>query len=248
MWTETTSGLRRALTAAACAGLGLAAAAGSAGAQEEDGAVPRPRVPAGVRLAVLPVQAVAPAPSGAWPGGASSRSDARDRMNAELDFALSSSRDASSWSGPRALTRLVERNPMIDADPHRLAVGRLADVDPGEGQLREPLHRQLRRLSALADVRIAVIPLRLTWRPPEQVEESGGEDGEGGEDEAGAAPPDSGRPSVAVPGRTVLEVAVVDTRAARMLWRGEVLAAPSEPDAPGSLATLASNLVRLLSP
>lgn len=248
MRTETATGLRRALTAAACAGLALGAFPPGAVAQEGAEGAPRPRVPAGVKLAVLPVQSVSPAPSGAWPGGASSRSDARDRMNAELDFALSSSRDAAAWSGPRALTRLVERNPMIDADPHRLAVGRLAGVEPGEQQLREPLHRQLRRLSALADVRIAVIPVRLTWLPPGELAGSDGEEGDGSGGEAGAASGDSAGPSPHAPGRTVLETVVVDTRAARVLWRGDVLAAPAPPGAPGSLASLASNLVRLLAP
>lgn len=223
---------RTALAGAACAGLALAAAAGGARAQQAT-----PRVPAGVKLAILPVQDVSPAPSGAWPGGASSRSDALDRINAELDFALSSSESAAGWPGPRELTRMVERNPMIDAHPHRLAVSRLAGVEPGEGRIGETLHRQLRRLSALAGVRMVAIPLRLAWRPPERG------DGEGGGAEAG----DADGPAAA-PGRPVLEVALVDTRAARVLWRGEVPGAAGPPGEPGALATLSANLVALLSP
>ena len=225
---------RAVLTGTACAGLALAAAAAGARAQQV-----APRVPAGVKLAILPVQDVTPAPSGAWPGGASSRDDALGRMNAELDFALASSEDAAGWMGPRRLTRLVERNPMLDVHPRRLAVGRLAEVKPGEGQLRATLHRQLRRLSALADVRIVAIPLRLAWRRP-------AEDGENGEEAPGAE--DAAGSSARGPGRTVLELALVDTRAARLLWRGEVLGAEGPPGEPGALASLASGVVELLSP
>lgn len=249
---ETGATRRRVLAGAVCAGLGLAAAAGGVRAQEA-----APRVPAGVRLAVLPVQQVAPAPSGAWPGGASSAANARGRMNAELDYAISSSEDAAGWAGPGALGRMVERNPMIDADPHRLAVDRLSEIEPGEGQLREPLHRQLRRLSALAQVRLAAIPVRLTWRPPEELGD--GEDGDGGDagggdeaDAGGGAPddtaPGAGEDAGAAEGRTVLELVVVDTRAARVLWRGEVRGRSAPPDEPGTLAKLASNLVGLLTP
>ncbi len=224
---------RTALAGATCAGIALAAAAGGASAQEV-----APRVPAGVELAILPVQDVSPAPSGAWPGGASSRADALDRMNAELDFALSSSENASGWPGPRELTRMVERNPMIDAHPHRLAVAQLAAVEPGEGRLGGTIHRQLRRLSALAGVRIVAIPLRLAWHPPGQAGEDGG-------DAAGA---DSAGASAEGPGRPVLELALVDTRTARLLWLGEVPGAAGPPGASGALATLAANLVGLLSP
>lgn len=224
---------RTALTLAVCAGVALAASAAGAAAQQVT-----PRVPAGVKLAILPVQDVAPAPSGAWPGGASSRADALDRINAELDFALASAEGVAGWPGPRELTRMVERNPMIDAHPHRLAVGRIDQVEPGEGRLRATLHRQLRRLSALADVRIVAIPLRLAWRVP-------GGDGEGGGEAAGA---EGAGGSATGPGRPVLELALVDTRAARVLWRGEVAGPEAPPGEPGALATLAADLVALLSP
>lgn len=210
----------------------MAAVGGRAQAQE-----PAPRVPAGVEVAVLPVQRVAPAPSGAWPGGAASRDEARGRMDAELDFALAASEATGGWPGPADLAEQVERNPTIDADPHRLAVGRLIDTDPEDAELRDPLHRQLRRLSALAGVRIAVIPLRLAWRPPEGTA--------GGGDTAAAG---AGRSDTAGAGRAVLELAIVDTRAARVLWRGEVRGAPGPPDEAGTLATLAADLVQLLSP
>lgn len=218
---------RGALGAATVACLGLMAAAGV----EAQDAVPR--VPAGVKIAVMPVQSVAPAPSGAWPGGAASGEEARRRMDAELAFALSSSGGAGEWPGPRELAAMVERNPTIDADPRRLAVGRLMDGGPEDGRLRDPLHRQLRRLSALADVRMTAIPLRLSWRAPEPTD--------GPADTAGPA----SRPA---PGRAVLELALVDTRSARILWRGEVRGAEGPPDEPGTLARLAGDLVRLLAP
>lgn len=221
---------REAIGTAGVVWLGLAAAVGAA---TQEGP---PLVPSGVPVALLPVQSVAPAPSGIWPGGASSSSEARRRMNAELDFALGSSEATRGWTGPRELARLVDRNPMIDVDPHRLAVDRLAAGDSPDEGLREPLHRQLRRLTALADVRLAAIPLRLAWRSPDAEAEG------------------SGKSDVAAPGergdsgRAVLELALVDTRAARVLWLGEIRADRAPPDAPGTMAALAEDLVRLLSP
>lgn len=219
--------VRTALGLAAC--LGLAAAAGRAEAQQERAV---PRVPAGLKVAVFPVQAVTPAPSGQWPGGADSRADAREKMNAELGFALASAEGARGWPGPSDLVRMIERNPTIDADPRRLALSGLSGVEAGRDKLRATLHRQLRRLSALANVRIVAIPLGLGWRKPEPP--------------ASADTAVSDRPDR--PGRTVLEVAMVDTRAARLLWRGELMAPPAAPDEPGSLATLASDFVRMLTP
>lgn len=219
--------------AAMCVLLALGTAA-EAAAQEEQVV---PRIPAGVKVAVVPVQGVVPLPSGAWPGGASSRADARSMMSSELTFALSESEAARRWAGPEALVRMLERNPTMGTDPRQLAVRSLATLESGEGRLPGPLHSQLRQISALAGVRLVVIPLALEWRSaeagtPEAADSAGAE-------ERGAAEH---------AGRAVLRLALVDTRAGLLLWRGELAGQPSQPDSPAALATLASGVVTTLVP
>lgn len=187
-------------------------------------------------MAVLPVQAVTPLPSGAWPGGATSRADARSRMDGEMTFALSESEAASRWTGPQDLVRMLERNPTVDTDPRQLAVRSLAGLEPGEDRIAEPLHSQLRRISALAGTRLVLVPLSLEWRAAAEADEPGADD----------AVPEGG--SGGTDGRAALRLALVDTRAGLLLWRGELTGQPSPPDSSAALATLASGLVRTLLP
>lgn len=205
-----------------------------------------PQIPAGVKVAVVPVQGVAPLPSGAWPGGARSRADTRSMMSSELTFALSESEAGRRWAGPEALVRMLERNPTMGTDPRRLAVRSLAALESGEDRIPGPLHSQLRQISALAGVRLVVIPLLLEWRPAEAADSAGAADLGAGRasDSTPAAAPEAGEPV----GRAVLRLALVDTRAGLLLWRGELAGQPASPESPAALATLASGVVATLVP
>lgn len=48
-------------------------------------------------------------------------------------------------------------------------------------------------------------------------------------------------------GRARLELALVDVRAGRLLWRGRVYGETARADAPRAVATLSQNLVRTLT-
>lgn len=213
------------------AGLALLAAPPAA-AQEQ-----RPMVGHGVPLLVLPVQAVSPTPGGMLPGGAGSPAEARSRASAEIDFAVSESEGTSSWVGPGKITERAEKNPLLKADPVRLPVTGLEQVEVGKGRVPDPLHGQVRGLVAVTEARLVLIPTRLSYRAaPDSTSGSSGEDGEG---EGERIPP---------PGWAVFEVTLLDSRAGRVLWRGEVHGSPAPAESSAAVATAAAGLVSYFAP
>lgn len=189
----------------------------------------------GVPVIVLPLQGARPVLSGAWPGGATSLQDLVDDFDAEVDFALSENRSTAEWVGPGAAVRRARRNPLLGVDPERLAyegLDRSSDKDL-KGTLYEPLHSQLRSLSALLGTRVVALPLRLEYVPADSV------------GPAGEAAVDSTGPAL---GHAELRVALIDTRLGQVMWRGWIPGPPSPADAPGLLAELAERLVGALSP
>lgn len=217
-------------TAVLVAALGVLAVAGAADAQEEERV---PRIPSGISLVVTPVQSVVPTASGGWPGGADTRQEALAAVNSEVDFAISEDPLAHKWTAPGEVVEQAGRNPMLEVDPEHLAYrGLLAERD--ESGLYEPLHSELRRLSALLDARLVAVPLRVWYAPADTVAagRDGGERAEGARREEG---------------RAVVRIAVVDTRAGRVLWTGDIASDPAAGDSPAALATLAANLVQTLT-
>lgn len=190
----------------------------------------------GVPLLILPVQSVSPAPSGMMPGGAASRSEARSRATAELAFAVSESEGTESWIGPSTITDRAEKNPLLDADPVRLPVTGLDRVEVGKGRVPDPLHGQLRGLAALTGARLVLIPTRLTY---EAAADSAGATEDGGEEASRRIPP---------PGRATFHVTLLDTRAGRVLWRGQVHGNAASAGSSAAVATAAANLVSTFSP
>lgn len=191
----------------------------------------------GVPLLVLPVQSVAPAPSGMMPGGAASRSEARSRATAELAFALSESEGTESWIGPSTIVERAEKNPLLDADPVRLPVTGLDRVEVGKGRVPDPLHGQLRGLAALTGARLVLIPTRLTYEAAADSASAPADDD--GEDASRRIPP---------PGRATFHVSLLDTRAGRVLWRGQVHGSAAPAESSAAVATAAANLVSYFSP
>lgn len=222
-----------AAVAVLAAAAGLTAAVGPVEAQDEERV---PRIPSGVTLVVTPVQSVAPAPSGAWPGGADSRREALAAVNSEMDFAISEEPLARAWTPPGEVVEQAGRNPMLKVDPQQLAYRGLLAEDDDRPELYEPLHGQLRKLTALLDARLVALPMRV-WYVEADTAAAGTEEAVGDGD---ARP--SGRR-----GRAVMQIAVVDTRAGRVLWRGIVGGDPAPVDSGAALGTLASNLVRTLA-
>lgn len=218
---------------------GLLAAASGVEAQDGERV---PRIPSGVTLVVTPVQSVAPARSGAWPGGADSRREALAAVNSEVDFAISEEPMARAWTPPGEVVEQAGRNPMLDVDPQQLAYRGLLATDEDRPELYEPLHGQLRKLTALLDARLVALPMRVWYVDADSAAAASGR-ADGGEE-------GEGRPAGAeggVQGRAVVRLAVVDTRAGRVLWRGVVGGDPAPADSGAALGTLASNLVRTLA-
>lgn len=213
----------------------LFAAAGAGRAQEKERV---PRIPSGVSLVVTPVQSVAPLPSGSWPGGADTRREALAAVNSEMDFAISEEPLARRWTPPAEVVEQVGRNPLLDVDPRHLAYrGLLAERD--EPRLYEPLHGQVRKLSALLDARLVAVPLRLWYAPADTAAA-----GEAGGDAGGRDRPAEASGGA---GRAVLRVAVVDARSGRVLWKGTIVGDPAPGGSSAALATLARNFVRTLA-
>ena len=221
---------RPAVPGAACLAVvaGLLATAGPLRAQEDR----IPRIPSGVPLVVTPVQAILPTASGGFPGGTSSRSAALDAVNAEVDFAVSEEPRANRWASPSSVVRAADRNPMLDVDPRQLS-SRGLTVDGGGRYLYEPLHGQLRSLAALLDARLVALPLVVWYRTAEEIE--------GEEEGSPAATEGTAR------GRAMMRVVLIDARAGKVLWKGEVGGDRAPADSPAALATLAAQLVKMLS-
>lgn len=199
--------------------------------QEADQEAP-PRLPAGVAVVFLPLQSAGRAPAGGWPGAEEGGEVVLDRFDDEVGFALRERRSTRAWVTPGRVADVARRNPMMDVDARALAFQGIRNQE--DDPLYEPLHGQLRSLTALLDARLVVLPFGLRYeRAP-----SG--------DEAASDRPEAD--PEASTGRPVLEVAIVDTRAGRLLWVGNVEGTPADPGASGMLTELADRLVRWLAP
>ncbi|WP_420633689.1 hypothetical protein [Candidatus Palauibacter sp.] len=220
--------MRRPLAAATV----VAVFGGAALAGQEAPSERLPTVPGGVPVVVLPVQSAIPAPGGAWVGGTGSGRGTIELLDAELAFAFGEEKGAGDWAlGPAIETRLA-RNPVIGVDPRRLAYHGLLEAPAPSRQLYEPLHTQLRQVAALFGARVAVLPLSVSYREPEQGESSAAR-------AAGV--------SVAT-GRAVLLVAVIDVRRSAVLWHGTIEGSAADAASPTALTTLALRVADQLAP
>lgn len=138
------TGLRTALLAGALAGLGLLAACGGAGrgGGVETGEASAPPAPnlMGARVMLVPAQAGEP-----------------EMLDAELAFWLTDRGTATDWVLPQALEAAVRRAPGsgLNLDAPRQVV----DVGGRDRRIADPLYGDLRRLGAITDATLALVPL-----------------------------------------------------------------------------------------
>ena len=196
----------------------------------------------GGNAVLLPVQSVRPLPSGAYPGGARSQRAAREAITAEFSFAFSEAEEgAGTWKLPADVIRVMGRNPTLHVDPEHLAYqGLIAKPkDLKRYQVYEPLHGQLRAISAMFDTRHLVLPLQVSYEP--FVPEAAGE-----EEQDAPPPPEPVHVETADPGapigRAVLVLALIDIRRSQVLWHGEVRGDPAPIDSSALFASLAARL------
>lgn len=218
-------------------------APGSLSAQDPD----MPRFPFGTPVVFVPVQSVVPLENGGWPGGASGEEDALRTMDAELEFVLAESRGGSDWALPSTVIRRVDRNPILRIDPTRLAYQGLLEKPVKRKQIYEPLHSELRSLSALFDTRYVVLPIALFVELDPQEVDSGDEQPEPAD--LGAAAGNPGDP----PGasgryRAHLLLAMIDIRMSSIVWWGEIVSDPGAEDSPALLASLAEHVAAQVAP
>jgi hypothetical protein len=184
--------------------------------------------PFGTPVVVLPVQSVEPSPDGSWPAHAATGEEALRAMDAELEFALADRRGAENWAFPSDLRRRIERNPILDVNPDRLAYQGLIQRPDARDQIYEPLHGELRTLAALFGTRFLMLPLRLQVERIAQRADS----------EVTACRED------AAPQRASLLVALIDIRRSAVIWHGHVAGGPVCPESGALLASLATVIAR----
>ena len=209
-----------------------------------------PRFPFGTPVVLIPMQSVQPLAEGGWPGGALNEEDALRAMDAELEFVLAEKRGASDWALPSEVIRRVDRNPMLRMDPRRMAYQGLLEKPVKRKQIYEPLHSELRAISALFDTRYVILPISLFVEvdPPEPE----GEAGDDGPTEAGAPEDKAPDPeeAAATPGRyrAHLLFAMIDIRMSSIVWWGEIAGDPGAEDSPALLASLAEKVAEQVAP
>ena len=203
---------------------------------------PVPTFAPGGNAVLLPVQSVRPLPSGAYPGGVRSQREAREALTAEFSFAFEEAEEgAGTWKLPADVIRVMGRNPTLHVDPLHLAYQGLISKpkDLKRYQVYEPLHGQLRAISAMFDTRHIVLPLQVAYEPydPEAVRDG----------DKDAPPPlepvsvETAGPGEPI-GRAVLVLVLIDIRRSQVLWHGEVRGDPAPIDSSALFATLAARL------
>lgn len=202
---------------------------------------PVPTFAPGGNAVLLPVQSVRPLPSGAYPGGVRSQRAAREAITAELSFAFAEAEDgAGTWKLPADVIRVMGRNPTLHVDPEHLAYQGLISKpkDLKRYQVYEPLHGQLRAISAMFDTRHLVLPLQVAYEPYDPAAKPDEKDAPPPPEPVSVETADPGEPI----GRAVLVLALIDIRRSQVLWHGEVRGDPAPIDSSALFATLAARL------
>lgn len=143
-------------------------------------------------LIVLPVQSFQSTVP-AWSDKVGDQRAYLSSLDDEIAFAIRERGVKGQWAYPGDLARAARRNPGYTADPYAIAVNALAEVERDPARIiAEPLAGQLRAFTGLFNARYAFLPTTLRFVP----------DVEGG--------------------RATLHVVVIDTRAAHLIWKGDV--------------------------
>ncbi len=175
---------------------------------------------AGLKVMVLPTQSVVATDSLGWRASAGGDRAVLAALDSALADSLSGRGLGALWIFPPALRRSISRNPTYLSD---LSTMRALDavrvaMRKRDDPLAEPFASQLRALAGVSDARYAFIPLEVRFEP--------------------ILPGPSGR--------AVLRAALVDARAAQLVWVGDVLGDPAPAFAPAVLASLAQRVADLV--
>lgn len=193
------AGVRR-VFAAACLAVLAAGCAGASAPPEPGGSQGTPPDLRGRRVMVLPVQ---------------QQAGFQGTPDAELAFQLRNREPGVEWIMPDEIQERLDRSPAIQAETRGLPVSvfRQAEVR----RIGDPLYGELRRMAALVDAQVALLPVRAAARPSEEG------------------------------GVTIrLEAALVEVRSGRVLWYGVEEGEAGAPGHPAVLASAVDALARSL--
>jgi hypothetical protein len=146
------------------------------------------------KLIVLPLQGLAASDPLGWRQLAGTELTFIPRIDTLLETELTGRRLGAKWSFASALSRAARRNPTYLTDPYAIRgiPAIVAHLRKPENPLSEPFSSQVRGLAGVSDTRYALIPLDVRFD------------------------------SVAGRGRPVMRLALIDARAAKVTWWGEV--------------------------
>jgi len=137
----------------------------------------------------------------------------------EFAFAIRDHGLKVQWAFPPDLARSAKRNPGYTADPYALTLAPLRPVERDPDKLiAEPLAGQLRTFAGLFNARYALVPVELALVP----------------DPSG--------------GRALLHIVIIDTRAARVMWKGDVSSDGVRNFSPAVAAGVAGRVADLFTP
>lgn len=191
-------------TALLCGALIAAGACGGRSAEREPAPAPPPPQLAERAVMVLPLQSA----GGLAPGD----------LDAEIAYWLTTRGSRVDWVFPDDLERILARSPALDVRPGALAVGGIEWTEVE--RIGAPLYGDLRRLGAVSDARLALVPIAAGRA-------TDGADG----------------------GRVTIAAALIDSFGGTVLWFGRVDGQPgADAGHRASAAVAAQALARALFP
>ena len=169
-------------------------------------------------LIVLPLQALRLTVAD-WTSAVGDERAYRGAVDDEFAFAVRERAFKGKWAFPEELARSARRNPGYAPDPYTIALDPLAPVERDPDKIiGEPLAGQLRAFAGLFNARYALVPVELRVVP----------DAGGG-------------------GRATVHLVVVDTRAAKITWKGDVSGDVARSFSPAIAAGLAGRVADLFT-
>jgi len=152
------------------------------------------------KLIVLPLQGLASADPLGWRQLAGRELTFVPLIDTLFEAELTGRRLGAAWSFPSALSRSYRRNPTYLTDPYAIRgiPAIVAHLRKPDNPLTEPFASQVRALAGISDARYALVPLDVRFD------------------------------SVTGGGRAAMRLALVDTRAVRVTWWGEVHGTPRD--------------------
>ena len=154
---------------------------------------------ASVRMIALPVQMMRAGDAMGWSVKAGEPKAFLARADSAIEAALRDRGLDTQWAFPSDLARTAQRNPMHAVPPARIRAGDAVRVMERrkDAEIPEPVASQIRALAAFHDTRHALVPVEIRFE----------------------------RAASGTGGHGVLRIAVLDVRASRLVFTGNVVGA-----------------------